>query len=132
AILKETVHFLDGRAVSLEEDSYYDLPLRSPESASLYEHCVRAILRGLRFGAHGLPLMGSGDWNDGMNLVGALGKGESVWLAFFLHHVLVQFAELAGRRGDPGFAETCTTEAARLRTNLEDHAWDGGWYRRAY
>ena len=78
-----------------EEDSYYDLPQRSDEVGTLYEHCVRAIEHGLRFGAHGLPLMGCGDWNDGMNLVGADGKGESVWLAFFLYDVLTQFAELA-------------------------------------
>ncbi|MGA8048629.1 MAG: glucoamylase family protein [Burkholderiales bacterium] len=132
AVLKEQVQFLDGREVRPDEDSYYDLPLRSPEAASLYQHCVRAILRGLKFGAHGLPLMGSGDWNDGMNLVGAQGRGESVWLGFFLHQVLTQFAELARGEGDAPFAERCKTEAARLRRNIEEHGWDGGWYRRAY
>jgi len=132
AILQEQVQFLDGRAVNPEEDSYYDLPLRSRESASLYQHCVRAILRGLRFGAHGLPLMGSGDWNDGMNLVGPQGKGESVWLGFFLHQVLTQFAPLARRENDAPFAERCEAEAARLRQNIEEHGWDGKWYRRAY
>jgi cyclic beta-1,2-glucan synthetase len=131
-VLDEKVQFIEGRLVKPDEDSYYDLPTRSDEWATLYDHCVRAIHHGLSFGSHGLPLMGSGDWNDGMNLVGALGKGESVWLAFFLHDVLVQFAELAGRRGDTGFAGTCTAEAARLRANIEEHAWDGGWYRRAY
>ncbi|HMA87332.1 MAG TPA: glucoamylase family protein [Burkholderiales bacterium] len=132
AVLKEQVQFLDGREVRPDEDSYYDLPLRSPEAASLYQHCVRAILRGLKFGAHGLPLMGSGDWNDGMNLVGAQGRGESVWLGFFLHQVLTQFAELARGDGDAPFAERCETEAVRLRRNIEEHGWDGGWYRRAY
>ena len=132
AVLKEQVQFLDGRAVSPEEDSYYDLPLRSGETASLYEHCVRAILLGLRFGEHGLPLMGTGDWNDGMNLVGMHGKGESVWLAFFLHEVLTQFAKLAHGEDDAHFAARCETEAARLRGNIEEHGWDGGWYRRAY
>ncbi len=83
-VLDETVPFLEGRPVNPDEDSYYDLPARSEESRTLYEHCVRAIRHGLRFGEHGLPLMGSGDWNDGMNLVGEHGKGESVWLAFFL------------------------------------------------
>jgi cellobiose phosphorylase len=83
-------------------------------------------------GTHGLPLMGSGDWNDGMNLVGAQGKGESVWLGFFLHQVLTQFAVLARSENDAPFAERCETEAARLRGNIEAHAWDGGWYRRAY
>ncbi|HKB49668.1 MAG TPA: protein ndvB, partial [Ktedonobacterales bacterium] len=87
-VLDESVRFLEGRPVNAEEDSYYDLPGRSEETASLYEHCTRAILHGLRFGEHGLPLMGSGDWNDGMNLVGIRGKGESVWLGFFLYAVL--------------------------------------------
>jgi cellobiose phosphorylase len=118
--------------VSPEEDSYYDLPLRSQESASLYQHCVRAILMGLRFGEHGLPLMGTGDWNDGMNLVGAQGKGESVWLGFFLYQALMQFGPLARLENDVPFAERCESEAAKLRANLERHGWDGGWYRRAY
>ncbi|HET7281418.1 MAG TPA: glycosyl transferase, partial [Sphingomicrobium sp.] len=124
--------FLEGRALGPEEDSYYDLPGRSEEAASLYEHCVRAILRALRFGAHGLPLMGTGDWNDGMNLVGVGGKGESVWLAFLLHDVLNQFAELAELRGDHAFVERCHNEAAGLRKNIETNGWDGKWYRRAY
>jgi cellobiose phosphorylase len=132
AILGTQVPFLDGRAVNPEEDSYYDLPLRSLETASLYQHCVRAILMGVRFGVHGLPLMGSGDWNDGMNLVGAQGKGESVWLAFFLYDVLTQFAPIARRENDAAFGVRCEDEAARLRRNIEAHGWDGGWYRRAY
>ncbi|MBK8121855.1 MAG: cyclic beta 1-2 glucan synthetase [Sulfuritalea sp.] len=132
AVLDEAVHFLEGRAVNPEDDSYYDLPGRSADSASLYQHCVRAIRHGLRFGAHGLPLMGSGDWNDGMNLVGMGGKGESVWLGFFLCDVLRQFARLADARGDSSFAELCRAEEARLRQNIEQHAWDGLWYRRAY
>jgi cyclic beta-1,2-glucan glucanotransferase len=131
-VLDEKVAFLEGRAVKPEEDSYYDLPARSDEVASVYDHCVRAIKHGLRFGVHGLPLMGSGDWNDGMNLVGEHGKGESVWLAFFLHDVLAQFGALARRRGDTGFADTCGAEATRLRASIDEHAWDGAWYRRAY
>ncbi|MBP1692809.1 MAG: glycosyltransferase, partial [Chloroflexi bacterium] len=132
AVLDEQVPFLEGRQVNAEEDSYYDLPRRSEEIASLYQHCVRAILRGLRFGAHGLPLMGSGDWNDGMNLVGMGGKGESVWLGFFLCEVLSQFAELARLRGDIPFAERCQDERLQLSQNIERHGWDGAWYRRAY
>ncbi len=132
AVLDESVSFLTGRAVAPGEDSYYDLPGRSTEYASLYEHGLRAVLHGLRFGEHGLPLMGSGDWNDGMNLVGIEGRGESVWLAFFLCSVLDQFAVVAKVRGDDPFAEICATEAAKLRANLELHAWDGGWYRRAW
>jgi len=128
----EPIHFVQGRPINANEDSYYDLPGRSQEAASLYEHCVRAILRGLSYGEHGLPLMGSGDWNDGMNMVGAEGKGESVWLGFFLYDVLMQFTEVARRRGDHPFAERCDAEAAQMRRNIEQHGWDGGWYRRAY
>jgi len=131
-VLDERVQFLEGRVVNPEEDSYYDLPTRSEESATLYEHCVRAIKHGLRFGEHGLPLMGSGDWNDGMNLVGQHGKGESVWLAFFLYDVLMRFGDLAKRRQDDAFADQCASEAARLRDNIDRHGWDGEWYRRAY
>ncbi|MEJ7668260.1 MAG: glucoamylase family protein [Casimicrobiaceae bacterium] len=131
-VLHEPVHFVEGRAVGAEEDSYYDLPFQSGDAASLYQHCVRAILRGLRFGAHGLPLMGSGDWNDGMNLVGFRGTGESVWLAFFLHSVLMRFAQVARLHDDSAFADRCTSEAEQLRLNVERHGWDGEWYRRAY
>ena len=131
-VLDEKIGFLEGRPVKQDEDSYYDLPTRSDEVATLYEHCVRAIKHGLNFGVHGLPLMGSGDWNDGMNLVGEHGKGESVWLGFFLYDVLMQFAPIARSRNDVACAETCTAEAAKLRANLEAHAWDGAWYRRAY
>ncbi len=131
-VLNESVHFLDGRPVNAEDDSYYDLPGRSGEAASLYQHCVRAILRGLRFGEHGLPLMGTGDWNDGMNLVGNHGKGESVWLGFFLSEVLKQFAEVARLQDDPSFAERCQEAGIQLRQNIEQHGWDGEWYRRAY
>jgi cellobiose phosphorylase len=131
-VLKQGVPFLEGRALGPDEESYYDLPARSAESATLYDHCRRAINHGLRFGEHGLPLMGSGDWNDGMNLVGIRGKGESVWLGFFLHRVLTSFAGLAARHGDPGFADRCLGEAQDLRRNLAKHAWDGAWYRRAW
>ncbi len=132
AVLDETAHFLEGRPVNPEDDSYYDLPGRSSETATLYEHCVRAIRHGLRFGAHGLPLIGSGDWNDGMDRVGIQGKGESVWLGFFLCDVLRRFSELAAAHGDTTFAEFCRGEGARLHQALEQHGWDGAWYRRAY
>ncbi|MDO8893832.1 glycoside hydrolase family 94 protein [Nitrosomonas sp.] len=132
SVLDESISFLEGRPVGPEDDSYYDLPGYSTESASLYQHCVRAIRHSLTFGEHGLPLIGSGDWNDGMNLVGLHGKGESVWLGFFLYDVLTRFAELAQRRGDVTFAEQCQTEAAQLRQRIEQTAWDGAWYRRAY
>ena len=131
-VLDEPVHFLEGRLVNVEEDSYYDLPARSEEAASLYEHCRRAILRGLGKGEHGLPLMGTGDWNDGMNLVGERGKGESVWLGFFLFEVLMRFSKVAEKAGDLPFAERCRMEAEQLRLNIEREGWDGEWYRRAY
>jgi cellobiose phosphorylase len=131
-VLDESVAFLEGRAVPAEDDSYYDLPVRSTEAASLYQHCVRAIRHGLRFGEHGLPLIGSGDWNDGMNLVGIGGKGESIWLGFFLCEVLRQFVPVATAHADTAFAEFCRAQAETLRQNIEQHGWDGAWYRRAY
>jgi cellobiose phosphorylase len=131
-VLDEPVQFLEGRPVNAGDDSYYDLPGRSAEPASLYEHCVRAVVHGLRHGSHGLPLMGSGDWNDGMNLVGIKGTGESVWLGFFLCAVLTQFGEVARRVDDDAFADRCEAEGRTLRQNLEQHGWDGEWYRRAY
>lgn len=131
-VLDESIPFLEGRPVNPDEDSYYDLPDRSGESAAFYEHCVRAIHRGLRFGEHGLPLMGSGDWNDGMNRVGEYGKGESVWLGFFLYEVLMQFTEVARVRGDISFSDRCIKEAVQVRRNIEQHGWDGEWYLRAY
>jgi len=131
-VLDESIPFLEGRPVNSEDDSYYDLPGRSAESASLYQHCVLAIRHGLTLGDHGLPLIGSGDWNDGMNLVGLHGKGESVWLGFFLYEVLTRFAELALQQDDASFAERCRSEAKQLRQRIEQNAWDGAWYRRAY
>ncbi|MBI5843168.1 MAG: cyclic beta 1-2 glucan synthetase [Deltaproteobacteria bacterium] len=131
-VLEKSVHFIQGRLLNADEDSYYDLPGHSEESASLYEHCVRAIVYGLKFGLHGLPLIGSGDWNDGMNLVGEHGKGESVWLGFFLHHVLGEFSGIADMRADHAFAGRCASEAELLKRNIAANGWDGEWYRRAY
>jgi cellobiose phosphorylase len=131
-VLEEPVPFLEGRPLNPDDESYYDLPGRADGTESLYQHCVRAIRYGMRFGEHGLPLIGSGDWNDGMNRVGIHGKGESVWLGFFLIEVLRQLGALARRHDDPAFAEFCATEGQRLRENIEQHAWDGDWYRRAW
>ena len=131
-VLDEKISFLEARPVKPEEEAYYDLPNRSDESATLYQHCVRAIERGLKFGEHGLPLIGCGDWNDGMNLVGHEGRGESVWLAFFLYDVLSQFGALARARNDLAFADRCLAQAQALQGNIELHGWDGEWYRRAY
>lgn len=131
-VLDEQVPFLEGRQLQPDEEAYYDLPETSTESGTLYEHCVRAITNGLSFGVHGLPLIGCGDWNDGMNRIGHGGQGESVWLAFFLYENLQQFSALARMRGDLDFADRCHVEAARLRQDIEQNAWDGAWYRRAY
>ncbi|MGB1950684.1 MAG: GH36-type glycosyl hydrolase domain-containing protein [Marinobacter sp.] len=131
-VLDEPVHFLEGRELSADEEAYYDQPQRSPETASLYEHCVRALKYGLKFGSHHLPLMGCVDWNDGMNLVGIEGRGESVWLAWFLVDNLNGFANLAQARNDQAFAELCRAQSAQLRSNIEAEAWDSAWYRRAW
>lgn len=131
-VLDEPLYFLTGRLLNDDEESYYDLPGQSSDTASLYHHCQLAIEHGLRFGERGIPLMGSGDWNDGMNLVGIHGKGESVWLGFLLYKVLLSFAEIATFKQDHAFAVRCQEQAAELRVNIEQHAWDGDWYRRAW
>ncbi|WP_137808041.1 GH36-type glycosyl hydrolase domain-containing protein [Pseudomonas sp. G(2018)] len=132
AVLEEPVGYLEGRPLAAGEESYYDLPVASSLQESLYRHCVRAIEHSLRRGHHGLPLMGSGDWNDGMNRVGQLGEGESVWLGFFSYQVLEQFAVTARLHGDHAFAKRCSDCAVTLQRNLEQSAWDGAWYRRAW
>jgi cyclic beta-1,2-glucan synthetase len=130
-VFDETVPFLEGRRLGPGEHEVYERPSTSRESASLYEHCVRAIALNLDVGAHGLPLIGTGDWNDGMNLVGANGRGESVWLAWFLASLLHPFADVAASRGEQDRANQYRAHAARLITAIEG-AWDGEWYRRAY
>ena len=131
-VLEERVAYLHTRELRAEEEAYYDRPTVTEEQGTVYEHCLRAIERSLRFGTHGLPLMGGGDWNDGMNLVGAEGRGESVWLAFFLFDVLNRFADLAEQRGDVVTADRYAIAAGLLRGNVEESAWDGDWYLRAW
>jgi cellobiose phosphorylase len=131
-ILDASSNFLDGRQLNHGEESYFDLPLDSHTSATLYEHCVRAIQHGLNFGVHGLPLIGTGDWNDGFDKVGQQGKGESVWLAFFLYGILIQFADIAGLYKDAVFATACKNQARQLKQNIDKSAWDGEWYKRAW
>ena len=132
-VLDETVSYLDGRQLNADEESYFDLPGRADVDETLYQHCGRALRRGMRLlGERGLPLMGSGDWNDGMNRVGKAGRGESVWLGFFLFDTLVRFEALARRRSDDRLAQECRNAATQLQVNLDLHAWDGGWYRRAW
>lgn len=132
ALLEETVHFLDGAVIPAGAEDLYDTPTVSVQTASVYEHAALAIDRSLRVGAHGLPLMGCGDWNDGMNRVGHEGRGESVWLAWFLCPIVAGFAALARERGETDRARDWEVAAAGWRTALESEAWDGAWYRRAF
>jgi cellobiose phosphorylase len=132
ALLDERVPFLKSPVLRPEQEEEFNLPDVSEQTATIYEHCVRALEHGYRLGPHGLPLMGTGDWNDGMNKVGAEGKGESVWNGWFLVAVLNAFAELAGQRDDTARAAWCRERAEALRAALEANAWDGNWYRRAY
>ncbi|HBK45048.1 MAG TPA: cyclic beta 1-2 glucan synthetase, partial [Xanthomonadaceae bacterium] len=132
-VLDEPVGFLDGRLLNGDEESYYDLPRDAGSSDSLYAHCVLALRRGCELlGERGLPLIGSGDWNDGLNRVGIEGRGESVWLGFFLFDALRRFAPLASARGDGEFAAFCAARSQQLHDNLQRHGWDGQWYRRAW
>jgi cyclic beta-1,2-glucan synthetase len=131
-ILDEKIRFVEGRLLNPGEDSYYELPGVSDHTESLYEHCRLSILHGLRYGAHKLPLMGSGDWNDGMDKVGHEGRGESVWLAFFLFDVLTRFQELAYSKKDLDFSDRCKKESLQLKKNIELNSWDGNWYLRAF
>ncbi|MGH9172780.1 MAG: GH36-type glycosyl hydrolase domain-containing protein [Vicinamibacterales bacterium] len=131
SVLDEHVPFLEGRRLNPDEHEAYEVPSISREEGTLYEHCVRALALNMKSGAHGLPLMGTGDWNDGMNLVGAQGRGESVWLAWFLLSVLRPFADLAARRGDHKRAAAYRRHVERL-LEAADGAWDGAWYSRAY
>jgi len=130
-VLDEIVPFLEAPVLAADQHEVYALPARSATKATLFEHCVRAIDRGLTVGAHGLPLMGTGDWNDGMNHVGHEGRGESVWLGWFLFSVLADFAGIAERHGRADLATRYRAESRRLADALE-LAWDGAWYRRAY
>jgi cyclic beta-1,2-glucan synthetase len=131
SVLDETVPFLEGPPLDADAAEAYQQPSVSPESASLFDHGRRAIERSLKYGAHGLPLIGSGDWNDGMNRVGHEGRGESVWLGWFLAVVLKDFAVLCDARGLHDLAGRYRHEAGALGAMLE-LAWDGDWYRRAY
>ena len=132
AILDEAVPYVEGPALRPDQTDAYFQPERSAESASLYDHCVAALDRSLAVGTHGLPLIGTGDWNDGMNRVGNLGRGESVWLGWFLYTVLAAFAPLAEARGDRARAEGWRAHMKALRRALERDGWDGDWYRRAF
>jgi cyclic beta-1,2-glucan synthetase len=131
AVLDIDVPFIEAPPLAPDVQDAYQQARVSSQHAPVFEHCVRAIEKGLTAGTHGLPLMGAGDWNDGLNKVGKAGRGESVWLGFFLYSVLVSFAPICEARGDRSRAERYRTEAGRLRTMLE-FSWDGEWYLRGY
>lgn len=132
SILEENVYFLKGDLLKDDQHEAFFIPEVSSETATLLEHCRRAILKGITEGPHGLPLIGGGDWNDGMNRVGILGKGESVWLAWFLINVMNDFSEVLSRSGHQGSADGFRMQAKRLADIVEANAWDGKWYKRAY
>ncbi|HEX4273673.1 MAG TPA: glucoamylase family protein [Rhizomicrobium sp.] len=131
-VLDEAVPFLQGPVLLDGQHDAFFLPETAGENASLYEHCARALDASLDVGSHGLPLMGTGDWNDGMNRVGELGKGESVWLGWFLHETLARFIPYAEQRRDAARVARWLLHMTALAQALEETGWDGAWYRRAY
>lgn len=132
AVLDEEAPFLTMRLLEPDEHEVYDRPQVSEEHASVYEHCARALRKACTTGTHGLPLIGTGDWNDGMNRVGVEGRGESVWMAWFLVATLRGFSDHADARGDAATARAFRSQADAYVAAVEKHAWDGAWYRRAY
>jgi cyclic beta-1,2-glucan synthetase len=132
SVLDEPVPYLRGSALKDDEQEAFFLPDETTEADPLYVHCLKSLDRGWALGAHGLPLMGCGDWNDGMNLVGAGGKGESVWVGWFQVLVRNRFAAMAELRGDTDRTTQLRSQADQLRNAIEEHAWDGAWYMRAW
>lgn len=132
AVLDEQVPFLEGQRLTAGEHDSFFQPTVADETGSLFEHCARGLDSSLALGAHGLPLIGTGDWNDGMNRVGEQGEGESVWLGWLLHATLAAFAPVAEARGEMLRADAWRTHAVALQAALEREAWDGEWYRRGY
>lgn len=132
SILDEQIPFLEARELTPDQHDDFSIPARSSQSSTLYEHCVRGLEKSMVNGTHGLPLMGTGDWNDGMNKVGEHGKGESVWLGWFVYRTLQMFEEVARARGDQEHVGKWSSHRANLAKALDTAGWDGAWYRRAY
>lgn len=133
SILNEQIPFLEGPLLDFKgKNSWVGVPETTKDKYPLYEHCLRAINRSIQFGEHGLPLMGKGDWNDGFNEVGAEGKGESVWLGFFLYYILMNFSGICEKMKDGESLDKYQSMAGFLKESIELHGWDGAWYRRAY
>ncbi|KUO77746.1 MAG: hypothetical protein APF77_17805 [Clostridia bacterium BRH_c25] len=131
-ILENRAGFVEDEQLQEGEDERYNIPYVPDVSTSVYDHCIRAIEKALKFGHHGIPLMGSGDWNDGMSTVGNKGKGESVWLGWFLYDILMNFSELCRLKKDSNKADRYMNIAKEIAKAQEENAWDGNWYRRAY
>jgi cellobiose phosphorylase len=132
SILDETVKYLEDEPLQEGEDERYKISPSSDKRGTIYEHCIKAIEISLRFGPHNIPLMGSGDWNDGMSTVGNEGRGESVWLGWFLYDILDDFKEICRIKGDTEKTVKYEEMLNFIKESLEKNAWDGGWYRRAY
>ena len=132
AILDEIVPYLEAPALLPGQEHVFGTPAVSEKSGSVYEHCTRSLTHANRLGPHGLPLMGGGDWNDAMNRVGIEGRGESVWLAWFLADCLRRFALIARKRGEQSRSDDYLQQADELCEAVEAHAWDGSWYLRAF
>lgn len=132
SILKEKALYLEDEPLKEGEDERYTIVNQSSKEGSIYEHCIKAIEKSLKFGVHNIPLMGSGDWNDGMSTVGNKGKGESVWLGWFLYKILSDFEDLANYMNDEEKINKYKDIKEFIRENIEKNAWDGKWYKRAY
>jgi cellobiose phosphorylase len=132
SIFEESAGYLEDEPLKEGEDERYTVARKSEITGTIYEHCIKAIEWSLKFGVHNIPLMGSGDWNDGMSTVGNEGKGESVWMGWFLYSILTSFKEICKKRADEEKSQRYTEMAEFIKVNLEKNAWDGSWYRRAY
>jgi cellobiose phosphorylase len=132
SILDLEVNYLEDEPLKEGEDERYNIARRSEKKGSIYEHCIKAIEKGLKFGRHNIPLMGSGDWNDGMSTVGNKGQGESIWLGWFLYDILDDFKDLCAYKDDDDNQKKYVEVLSFLKENMEKNAWDGSWYRRAY
>lgn len=132
SVLDEEAHYLEDEPLKEGEDERYTISKRSDKKGSVYEHCIKAIERGLQFGSHNIPLMGCGDWNDGMSTVGNEGRGESVWLGWFLYSILNDFIDICSKKDDLEKVKRYSEMKEFIRENIEKNAYDGKWYRRAY
>ena len=132
SILEEKTSYLAGKQLEQNEDEKYDIYRSADVNGTLYEHCIKAINRAMNFGEHGIPKIGSGDWNDGFNTVGNKGKGESIWLGFFMYYILDRFILICAKMNDTTNFEKMSKEKEMLKRNLNNFGWDGRWFKRAF